>query len=128
MVGLGFYFIALFGVMFWLSAQRQLEALARCCCVSACGRCRCPGSPPSLAGIVAEYGRQPWAIDGVLPTFLSASTHARSATSWLSLAGFVVFYSALAVVELLPDGAHHPAGPGRRGLSRAAVAACSPAA
>ena len=48
--------------------------------------------------IVAEYGRQPWAIDGVLPTFLGVST--RSAGNVLaSLTGFAVFYSALAAVE-----------------------------
>jgi cytochrome d ubiquinol oxidase subunit I len=48
---------------------------------------------------VAEGGRQPWTIDGVLPTFLSASSNSASDV-WLSLGGFVLLYSALAVVEL----------------------------
>jgi cytochrome d ubiquinol oxidase subunit I len=51
-----------------------------------------------LGWIVAEYGRQPWAVDGVLPTFLGAS-HTSAGNVWLSLAGFVIFYSALAVVD-----------------------------
>jgi cytochrome d ubiquinol oxidase subunit I len=51
-----------------------------------------------LGWIVAEYGRQPWVVDGVLPTFLGVSR--MSATNvWLSLVGFVVFYTALAVVD-----------------------------
>ena len=52
-----------------------------------------------LGWIVAEYGRQPWAIDGLLPTFLGIS-RTSAANVWLSLAGFVVFYTALAVVDV----------------------------
>jgi cytochrome d ubiquinol oxidase subunit I len=49
--------------------------------------------------VVAEYGRQPWSIDGVLPTFLGVSVTPASNVA-LSLAGFVIFYSALAVVDV----------------------------
>ena len=38
-------------------------------------------------------------MDGVLPTFLGTSTIS-AANVWLSLAGFVIFYTALAVVEI----------------------------
>ena len=49
--------------------------------------------------VVAEYGRQPWTIFGILPTHLSAST--LSTTSVMgSLIGFIVLYSALLVVEM----------------------------
>jgi cytochrome d ubiquinol oxidase subunit I len=48
--------------------------------------------------IVAEYGRQPWAVDGVLPTFLGVS-RTSVGNVWMSLTGFVIFYSALAVVD-----------------------------
>jgi cytochrome d ubiquinol oxidase subunit I len=57
-----------------------------------------PWIAAELGWIVAEYGRQPWAIDGVLPTFLGASP-VPALEVWLSLTGFVVFYSALAVVD-----------------------------
>jgi cytochrome d ubiquinol oxidase subunit I len=48
---------------------------------------------------VAEYGRQPWAIDGLLPTFLGVSP-VPATNVWLSLSGFVIFYSALAAVDV----------------------------
>ena len=60
--------------------------------------CRCPGSPPSSAGIVAEVGRQPWVIEGVLPTFLAVSSSRRQRL--ITLIGFVVFYSTLAIVDV----------------------------
>jgi len=47
---------------------------------------------------VAENGRQPWTIDGVLPTFLSASSVSAENVLY-SLSGFILFYSLLAVVE-----------------------------
>jgi len=49
--------------------------------------------------VAAEYGRQPWVVDGYLPTFMGASSLPISSL-WISLAGFILFYSALAVVEL----------------------------
>jgi cytochrome d ubiquinol oxidase subunit I len=58
-----------------------------------------PWVAAELGWYVAEGGRQPWTIDGVLPTFLSAS-NVPASNVVLSLAGFVIFYSVLAVVEL----------------------------
>jgi cytochrome d ubiquinol oxidase subunit I len=52
-----------------------------------------------LGWFVAEYGRQPWTIDGVLPTYLSVSSISAGSVI-TSLAGFVLFYSTLAVVEI----------------------------
>jgi cytochrome d ubiquinol oxidase subunit I len=98
MVALGFYFIALFGVMFWQASKRQLESrrwLLHICLWSL----PLPWIAAELGWYVAEGGRQPWTIDGVLPTFLSASSVPASSVM-LSLAGFVIFYSVLAVVEL----------------------------
>lgn len=48
---------------------------------------------------VAEFGRQPWTIAEVLPTFLSAS----SLTEWdiiLSLSGYVTLYTVFLVIEM----------------------------
>ena len=98
MVGLGFYFIALFAVMFWQASARQLERrpwLLRLCLWSL----PLPWVAAELGWYVAETGRQPWTIDGVLPTFLSVSSVPASNVMF-SLAGFVIFYSVLAVVEL----------------------------
>ena len=49
--------------------------------------------------VVAEYGRQPWTIFGILPTHLSASTLSASSVMG-SLIGFIVLYSGLLVVEM----------------------------
>jgi cytochrome d ubiquinol oxidase subunit I len=49
--------------------------------------------------IVAEYGRQPWSIFGILPTYLSASS-LTSGEVIFSLVGFVTIYTLLLIVEL----------------------------
>ena len=49
--------------------------------------------------IVAEYGRQPWTVFGLLPTHLSASA-LTPASLWGSLAGFLAFYTLLLVAEM----------------------------
>lgn len=48
---------------------------------------------------VAEYGRQPWTIFGILPTHLSASSLS-SGEVIFSLSGFVIIYTLLLIVEL----------------------------
>ncbi len=49
--------------------------------------------------VVAEYGRQPWAIQDLLPTSIAASDVAASSV-WISLAMFTILYSALIIIEL----------------------------
>ena len=58
-----------------------------------------PWIAAEMGWIVAEYGRQPWAVYGVLPTYLSVSNIEARMVLW-SLIGFVVFYSILFVVEI----------------------------
>ncbi len=97
MVALGFYFIALFAVAFYLSSRRR------------CGNpwflrmtmysLPLPWVAAELGWIVAEYGRQPWIIDATMPTFLGVSNIPASNVA-ASLAAFVLFYSALAVVDI----------------------------
>jgi len=48
---------------------------------------------------VAEFGRQPWAIGEVLPTFLATSS-LTAADIKLSIAGFVTFYTILFIIEM----------------------------
>jgi hypothetical protein len=58
-----------------------------------------PWIAAELGWFVAEFGRQPWTVDGVLPTAMSVSALARP--SWLiTLAGFVTFYSVLFIIEM----------------------------
>lgn len=48
---------------------------------------------------VAEYGRQPWAIGEILPTFLAVSSLTVSDLVF-SLAGYFIFYTILLVIEV----------------------------
>jgi cytochrome d ubiquinol oxidase subunit I len=98
MVGLGLYFIALFAAMFWQASTRQLERwrpLLWICLLSL----PLPWIAAEIGWYVAEGGRQPWTIDGVLPTFLSVSSTTATGVA-ISLSAFVLFYTALLVVEL----------------------------
>jgi cytochrome d ubiquinol oxidase subunit I len=98
MVGLGFFFILLFATAFYLSTRHRFEQ-NRWFLRVALFSLPLPWIAAELGWIVAEYGRQPWSIDGVLPTFLGVSA-VPAAHVALSLTGFVVFYSALAVVDV----------------------------
>jgi cytochrome bd ubiquinol oxidase subunit I len=98
MVGLGFYFIALFAFIFWDASYRYFSR--RWLLHVTFWSLPLPWIAAELGWIVAEYGRQPWAIDGVLPTFLAASS-VSVAQVLFSLAGFVLFYSALLIVEFI---------------------------
>jgi cytochrome d ubiquinol oxidase subunit I len=98
MVGLGLFFILLFATAFYLSARHRFEQ-HRWFLRVAFFSLPLPWIAAELGWIVAEYGRQPWAIDGVLPTFLGVSA-TPAVNVVVSLAGFVLFYSALAAVDV----------------------------
>jgi len=98
MVALGFFFIFLFSTAFYLASRHRFQR-NRWFLKLAFFSLPLPWIAAELGWVVAEYGRQPWAIDGLLPTFLGVST--TSATNvTLSLVGFVVFYTTLAVVDI----------------------------
>jgi cytochrome d ubiquinol oxidase subunit I len=98
MVAIGFFLIALFATAFYLGS-RHLYTRNRWFLHVAFWSLPLPWIAAEFGWVVAEYGRQPWAIDGVLPTFLGASP-VPATEVWLSLFGFVVFYSALAVFDV----------------------------
>jgi cytochrome d ubiquinol oxidase subunit I len=126
MVGLGFYFIALFAVTFWKISRRQFDS--RGLLTTLVWSWPLPWIAAEFGWIVAEYGRQPWAIDGVLPTALGSSALSLPQVLF-TLCGFVLFYSSLLVVEIIlmrkyirmgPVEALYPAAPS---LNPAAVPA-----
>jgi cytochrome d ubiquinol oxidase subunit I len=58
-----------------------------------------PWIAAELGWFVAEFGRQPWIIDGVLPTFLATS----QLGVWnllITILGFTLVYGTLAVIEV----------------------------
>ena len=98
MVALGFFFIVLMATFFVLSARRRLDA-HRWLLKLAVYAIPLPWIAAELGWFVAEYGRQPWSIGGILPTRLSTST-LEAGDLYFSLAGFALFYTLLLAVEL----------------------------
>ncbi|MCA0254809.1 MAG: cytochrome ubiquinol oxidase subunit I [Proteobacteria bacterium] len=98
MVGLGIFFIVLFTYAFWLSTKRQFQKHPWFLRISLFSL-PLPWVAAELGWFVAEHGRQPWTIEGILPTFLSASDISPQ-NVWISLISFVLFYSVLLVVDI----------------------------
>ncbi len=98
MVVLGFAFAVLFGLAFWYSLKNSFvekKWLLRW----AVWFIPMPWIAAEMGWFVAEYGRQPWSIFGVLPTHLSTSTLSEGSL-YGSLAGFLGFYTLLLAAEL----------------------------
>ncbi len=98
MVGLGFSFFALFALAFYYSSKNRCEKkpwLLKW----ALFFIPMPYLASELGWFVAEYGRQPWSIYGILPTSDSVSTLS-DRSLYFSLAGFTLFYTALLIVML----------------------------
>lgn len=98
MVGVGFAMAALFILSFWYSTNDNF-ASKKWLLRWAVAFIPMPWVAIELGWIVAEYGRQPWSIFGVLPTHLSTSSLSVNSL-YGSLAGFLFFYTLLLVVEL----------------------------
>jgi cytochrome bd ubiquinol oxidase subunit I len=116
MVGLGFAMLALFTLAFWSTVKTNCRArpwLLKW----ALYMLPAPWIACELGWFVAEYGRQPWTIYGVLPTHLSVSTLSVNSL-YGSLAGFVGFYTVLLVVEVYLMVKFARIGPGSLGTGR----------
>ena len=116
MVGLGMWFLFIFAASFFFLARRNLSPqrwLLRLAMYSI----PLPWVASELGWIVAEYGRQPWTISGVLPTSLSVSSLPVSSV-YASLAAFVLFYTALFVVEMYLMLKYVRLGPSSLGTGR----------
>ena len=95
MVGLGFWMLLLIGLSFYFCARRVYHKkrwLLRLLLVSL----PAPWIACWMGWFVAEYGRQPWTIGGVLPTDLSVSTLTRG-DLMASLVALTFFYTLFAV-------------------------------
>jgi len=98
MVGLGFYMLALIALSFYFCAKRvfdQKRWLLKLLLFSL----PVPWIATELGWIVAEYGRQPWTIGEVLPTFLSTSTLGIGDVIG-SLIALIALYTIFLVVEM----------------------------
>ncbi|PRD45626.1 cytochrome d terminal oxidase subunit 1 [Phyllobacterium phragmitis] len=99
MVGLGFFFILLTTTFFLLSARRRLDHYPWLLRVAVLA-IPLPWVAAEMGWIVAEFGRQPWIIEGVLPT--AAAVSDLGATTVLgTIVGFVILYTVLFIVEMM---------------------------
>ncbi len=98
MVGLGFMFLLTFSMALYFLYRKQLMR-HRWFLYVALWSIPLPWIAAELGWFVAEYGRQPWTIVGILPTYLSAST-LQPSSLYFSLAGFLGFYTLLLIVEM----------------------------
>ncbi|RZJ19626.1 MAG: cytochrome bd-I ubiquinol oxidase subunit CydA [Brevundimonas sp.] len=97
MAGIGFLMIGLFATAFVLCTLRKHET--RWFLRLAVLAIPLPWVAIEFGWVLAEVGRQPWAVEGVLPTFLGASS-LTVPQLWTTIIGFTLFYGALAVVEV----------------------------
>lgn len=97
MVACGFTMFALFLLAFYHSTKGNFDKtwLLKFAVFSL----PLPWIAAELGWVVAEYGRQPWAISGILPTHLGVSSVPIEKV-WGSLSAFIIFYSFLMVIEL----------------------------
>lgn len=97
MAGTGLLMIALFATAFLLVTLRKHDTkwflILAVCAIPL------PWIATELGWVLAEVGRQPWAVEGVLPTFLGASSLS-VAQLWTTIVLFTLLYGALAVVEV----------------------------
>jgi len=98
MVALGFSFIAVLGYFFVIANWKGMQ-FPRWALRLGVAIIPAPWLAAELGWFTAEFGRQPWTVDGVLPTAMSVS-HLSAADLAITLAGFVLFYTVLFIIEM----------------------------
>ena len=98
MVACGFWMLMIFALSFYYTAKRTSHTqrwLLRLAFISL----PVPWIASEMGWFVAEFGRQPWAIGEILPTYTATSV--LTVNDLLgSLAAFIFFYTLLAIVEM----------------------------
>jgi cytochrome d ubiquinol oxidase subunit I len=98
MVLCGIFMLFLMSVSFYyMNLHRDFNKvwLLKLCCMSL----PVPWIASELGWIVAECGRQPWVIYGILPTFMGGSSTSISNVIG-SLIGFIILYTGLLIVDI----------------------------
>jgi cytochrome d ubiquinol oxidase subunit I len=98
MVGIGMLLILLTGTFFVLSARRRLDRHKWLLKLAVCA-IPLPWIAIEAGWLVAEFGRQPWVIEGVLPTAVAVSNLGIK-TLLLTIAGFIAIYTTLFIIEM----------------------------
>ncbi len=111
MVGLGIWFIILFSISIYIvfnkklklsenaDKSQELSKKTKIWLKLAVFSIPLGWIATELGWFVAEYGRQPWTISGILPTHLSVSS-TNLGQLYFGIAGFLIFYTSLLIIEL----------------------------
>ncbi len=116
MVLLGFLLLTLFALSFFYSAKNVIQE-KRWLLRWALFFIPMPWLACEFGWFVAEFGRQPWSIYGILPTGLSTSTLS-AGSLYFSLIGFTLFYTGLLVTEMYLMFKYARLGPSCLGTGR----------
>lgn len=98
MVGMGVLMLFIFAASFYFTGKRTIAQqtwLLRLALYAI----PAPWIAAEMGWVVAEMGRQPWTISGILPTHLSSSSLS-TGDLYSSLIGFIGFYTLLLIIEL----------------------------
>ena len=98
MVGAGFTMLLLFVLAFYFTTKR-VEHKTRWLQYFALACLPLPWLASEMGWFVAEFGRQPWAIGEILPTYV-ATSHLTELDLWMSLAGFIGLYTLFLIIEV----------------------------
>ncbi|MCB1802997.1 MAG: cytochrome ubiquinol oxidase subunit I, partial [Gammaproteobacteria bacterium] len=98
MVAAGFWMLLLIGLAFYSTVRRKCEQ-KRWLLRALLWSIPVPWIASEMGWFVAEFGRQPWAIGEVLPTVIATSS-LNASDLYTSLAGFLLFYTFLLVIEM----------------------------
>ncbi|WP_084399109.1 cytochrome ubiquinol oxidase subunit I [Henriciella aquimarina] len=97
MVGIGFLYLAIFAAGFYfMNLKRNLPRWYLHIAVLAAPL---PWLAAEFGWLVAEVGRQPWIIDGVLPTHLGVSSVSAGHVI-TTMVGFTALYGVLLIIEM----------------------------
>jgi len=99
MMGLGFFYIAFFALWFYRASRGWIATNKPLLWFSAV-TLPLPWIAIESGWFIAEFGRQPWVVEGVLPTFYAASG-LTLLDIILSLSLFVLIYSVLLVIMII---------------------------
>jgi len=97
MVGAGVIMLLVFAAAFWESTRHRV-AEKKWLLRAALYSLPLPWVAIECGWFVSEFGRQPWTISEVLPTFMSASS-LTTTDLWFSIISITVFYTILLVIE-----------------------------
>jgi cytochrome d ubiquinol oxidase subunit I len=97
MAGIGFFLIGFFALAFYFATTNRFDV--RWFLRASLFVMPLPWIAIEFGWVLSEIGRQPWAIEGVLPTFLGASS-LTIGQIWTTIIGFTLLYGTLAVIEI----------------------------